>query len=166
MGMLAIANADTKLIQHLKSGGNLDDPKALDLIGTIVRNTLANDEIARLASAQGLTQDGLCMLYKEGTRSILPNPVIQHGKTIIATSLIFQDFDRFGEFLLMITAGGALNAERDMPEITYWFIELVQNLKDTADASGKGASLQHASSGCAGVLLIAISTAFLASIMK
>lgn len=153
MGMMAISLADTDLIAHLRNGGNIEDDVSLGLIDKIVANTLANPSAGGIAQRAGLTAGHLRRIYISATQAIMPDPVIRHGKTIITTSLVFQDFDQFSSFVQLITSGGTLDPESSLEEITQRAASTVFNLREAAIARGKGASMTQRGSGCASIFI-------------
>ncbi len=153
MGMLAISMADTELIKHLKAGGRIEDQAAFPHVLTIVQNTFENEKAGGAARRMGFDVKYLAALYVAVTKALMPEPIIQHGKPIIVTSLVFQDFDRFEAFLQMITNFGSLTPENAFKEIQVRAVELVIEMKVKAVDIGKGRELAESRTGCALLLL-------------
>jgi len=95
-------------------------------------------------------------IYIAATSAIMPNPVIRHGKTIIATTLVYQDFGKFTNFVSAITEYGTLTPSADMEAIKAGAATFAKGLQDAAATQGKSADMSRAGSGCASLLLASV----------
>ena len=157
MSQLKVSLLDKRLIQHLTSGGSITDETSAKIATEIVFNTWCAADVSTNATNLGLSMAHLVAIYMHATQSLGPNPLIQHGGKIIATSLVYMDFPKFPAFLQIITQYGELRPDTpgDLELIASNACAAVRSIFDEANARRWQPSMSSGG-GCAGVAVASV----------
>lgn len=103
MSKLRIGFSEKPLMEFLKRGGSLDDPRGASLVAKVIDTALQDDDIRRIAAINGLDAEDLCVLYVGMIAPLMPKPCINVSGPMLAATLPLLESHRLEVMLSQLS---------------------------------------------------------------
>lgn len=99
MAKRLLLELDKRIMNHLLRGGSLRDLAGKQLVAEIVAEGLKCPSLKQAMVRNHFHSNDLCLVYDEMVESLMPNPCVRAGRTLLVASLQFIEEVRMETFL-------------------------------------------------------------------
>ena len=104
MGALSIKLAESKILQHLQLGGQINDNIGTQLVQAFTQKVFRESNIKQICENNGFTPTEIEAVINSMTKELMPNPAINSGGILLVTTLMFMEPKRLEELLTRINS--------------------------------------------------------------
>ncbi|HQE83764.1 MAG TPA: hypothetical protein PLM14_12255 [Candidatus Hydrogenedentes bacterium] len=103
MSKLRISLSEKPLIEFLRRGGALEDPRGTGLVVRVIDTALQDEGIRRIATTYGFDAKDLCVLYAGMIAPLMPEPCINVSGPMLAATLPLLEPHRLEVMLSLLS---------------------------------------------------------------